>query len=159
LQQLVKASLRERVVFHGTYRSDTDLKAILAEMHVLVFPSLWEENAPLVIREALVHGVPVIASKIGGAPEVINDGVNGLLFDPYEEGALAARISSLLGDPQMLESITQGAHNTEVESMEQHVAKLSDLYQRAVDNRQYTETFNRLAHEQALTTSSVGKLN
>ncbi len=145
VKKLAKRSLRGKVAFHGTYRSGADLKAILAKMHLMVFPSLWEENYPLVIREALLQGVPVVASNIGGVPEAIKDGVNGFLFNPYEEGALAGRISYILSNPQILESITEGARNTEVESMEQHVAKVGDLYQRAFENRRDRATASTFA--------------
>ena len=51
---------------------------------LLVVPSIWEENSPLVIREAFAAGVPVVASRIGGIPETVGDGVSGLLFEPGE---------------------------------------------------------------------------
>jgi glycosyltransferase involved in cell wall biosynthesis len=136
VKRLAKKSLRENVNFHGGYRSDTDLKDILAKIHLVVFPSLWEENYPLVIREALLNGVPVIASKIGGAPEIIESGVNGFLFDPYEEGDLSAKINLILTNPRLLDTITEGARNTTVESMEQHVSKLCDLYAHALESRE-----------------------
>ena len=135
VKKLSKRLLGNRAAFHGSYRSDTDLKAILAEMHLLVFPSLWEENSPLVVREALIHGVPVIASQIGGVSEVIKDGVNGFLFNPYEAGDLSAKISAIMGNPQILESVTEGARNTTVESMEEHAMKICDLYQHALATR------------------------
>jgi glycosyltransferase involved in cell wall biosynthesis len=57
---------------------------------VLVVPSLWAENAPLVALEARAAGCPVIASDIGGLPELIEDGRDGLLFPPGDSDALAA---------------------------------------------------------------------
>ena len=70
-----------RVVLHGGYRSDKELQEILSTVHLVVFPSLWEENYPLVVRETLLHGVPVVGSTLGGVPEAIEDGVTGFLFD------------------------------------------------------------------------------
>jgi glycosyltransferase involved in cell wall biosynthesis len=116
------------IEFHGGYRSDQDLKGIFSQNHVMVFPSIWEENAPLVVREALLHGVPVIGSKLGGVPEIIEDGANGFLFDPFVEGDLLKIIQQILDDPDMLEKITQGARNTQIERMADHVLKITNLY-------------------------------
>jgi glycosyltransferase involved in cell wall biosynthesis len=57
---------------------------------VVVVPSLWAENAPLVALEARAAGRPVIASNIGGLPELVEDGTDGLLFPPGDADALAA---------------------------------------------------------------------
>ncbi len=122
------------IEFHGGFRSDQDLKRIFSQNHIMVFPSIWEENAPLVVREALLHGVPVVASNLGGVSEVIDDGVNGLLFDPYKQGDLLEKIQHILIEPDVLKSITQGARESHIESMADHVMKLTDLYNRAMSN-------------------------
>jgi len=120
------------VTFHGGYRSDKELKEILSQVHLVVFPSLWEENYPLVVREALLHGLPVIGSKLGGVSEAIEDGVNGFLFDPYNEGDLAEKIDLILKKPEILKWITDGARNTKIESMEDHIEKMISIYNEAV---------------------------
>ena len=122
------------VKFHGGYRSDRDLKEIFTKNHLAVFPSLWEENSPLVVREAFLHGVPIIASKFGGVPEVVENGVNGYLFDPFKEGDLLDRINLILEKPEILENITAGARNSKIESMEDHVLKIADIYNRALSD-------------------------
>ena len=116
------------VMLHGAYRSDKELTAILSKAHVVVFPSLWEENYPLVVREALLHGVPVVGSKYGGVREVIENNVNGLLFDPYKNGDLLDKITSILSKPEILDHLSHGAAMTKIESMDYHVAKLCSLY-------------------------------
>jgi glycosyltransferase involved in cell wall biosynthesis len=120
------------VKFHGGYRSDQDLPAILSQNHLVVFPSIWEENGPLVVREALLHGLPVIGSNLGGVPEVIKDGVNGYLFDPFKPGDLLEKIKHVLRTPKVLENIAVGARNTKIEHMEEHVAKISNIYEQAI---------------------------
>jgi len=57
-----------------------------------IVPSIWYENLPTVVIESLSFGVPIIASKIGGIPEMIVEGVNGMFFDPYKEGDLEQKI-------------------------------------------------------------------
>lgn len=60
--------------------SGTDLAAALSGAKVVIIPSIWYENMPLSALEALAAGKPVIASRIGGLPEIVIDGENGLLF-------------------------------------------------------------------------------
>jgi glycosyltransferase involved in cell wall biosynthesis len=116
------------VTLHGAYRSDKELTAILSTAHVVVFPSLWEENYPLVVREALLHGVPVIGSKYGGVAEVIKNRVNGLLFDPYKNGDLLEKIRLIVRKPELLDQLNYGATTTSIENMDDHIAKLCRLY-------------------------------
>lgn len=128
VKQCVQHFPSGKAFLHGAYRSDKEMRDILSKVHLVVFPSLWEENYPLVVRETLLHGVPVIGSKLGGVPEAIQDGVNGFLFDPYREGDLAEKIGPILDNPSILDKITEGARHSHIESMEHHVTKVLDLY-------------------------------
>jgi len=66
---------------------------------VLVVPSLWHEPFGMVIVEAFARGIPVLASRRGGIPEIVEDGRTGWLFDPDEPGSLRERLEALLRDP------------------------------------------------------------
>jgi glycosyltransferase involved in cell wall biosynthesis len=121
-----------RIEFRGPYNGADALRGILADVHVAVFPSVWEENHPLVVREALSYGVPVIGSCLGGTPEAIEDGVNGLIFDPRREGDLAARINLILEDTGILETLRTGAKNTRIETIEDHMKKILGIYDHAI---------------------------
>ncbi|GAB4423058.1 MAG: glycosyltransferase family 4 protein [Thermodesulfovibrionales bacterium] len=132
IKNLARAFPEGSIKFHGAYRGDKELKEILSRVHLVVFPSLWEENYPLVVREALLRGVPVIGSKLGGVPEAVEDGVNGFIFDPYKEGDLAEKINLILESPKILEKITEGARNTKIENMEDHVGKIIKMYRDAI---------------------------
>ena len=79
-----------RAAAHGPWPHER-LAEALANLDVLVVPSIWQENSPFVIREAFAAGVPVVASRIGGIPETVQDGENGLLFEPGERGRSASR--------------------------------------------------------------------
>lgn len=120
------------ISFLRPYKGKDEMKQILANIHVVVFPSLWEENHPLVIREALQYGIPVISSCLGGAQEAIEEGINGLTFDPYKEGDLAAQINLIFEQPGLLEKITEGARNTRIESMDDHTEKIMRIYDDAI---------------------------
>jgi glycosyltransferase involved in cell wall biosynthesis len=67
----------------------------LSEATMLVLASL-EDNCPMVILEAMAAGVPVAASKVGGIPDLISDGVNGLLFDPTDKASIRATVERVL---------------------------------------------------------------
>ncbi len=115
--------------FHGRFERDAEsLRNIYEGIDVLVFPSLCEENSPLVVRESLLTGTPVIASNIGGVPENVMDGRNGLLFDPYVKGDLARKIESLLKDRKLLSELSKGASETKVLLIDEHAAQMLDLY-------------------------------
>jgi glycosyltransferase involved in cell wall biosynthesis len=73
-----------------------------AGIDVLVVPSLWFENSPLVIHEAFAAGVPVVAARIGGMTGLIRHGWNGLLYDPRSPAALAEALRSLVARPERL---------------------------------------------------------
>lgn len=129
VKQCVQHFPSGKAFLHGAYRSDKEMRDILSKVHLVVFPSLWEENYPLVVRETLLHGVPVIGSKLGGVPEAIEDGVNGFLFDPYREGDLAEKIGPILDNPSILDRITEGARHSHIETMEHHIEKINRMYE------------------------------
>ena len=91
----------ERVQFVGR----VDAAAFYAQIDVCVVPSLWNEPLGMVVFEALAAGVPVIGSRRGGIPEMVQHGVNGLLFEPNEAGALEASMARLMDDPELLQSM------------------------------------------------------
>ncbi|MCK7581191.1 MAG: glycosyltransferase [Chromatiales bacterium] len=77
--------------FHNGQGAD-----VYSRFDLLVVPSLWPENSPLVIHEAFMAGVPVVAARIGGIPELVTDGVNGVLYDPASPAALADALRGLI---------------------------------------------------------------
>jgi GT2 family glycosyltransferase/glycosyltransferase involved in cell wall biosynthesis len=85
-----------------------DLRAALAQFDVLVVPSIWPENSPLVIREAFLAGIPVIASRIGGIPETVSDNVNGLLFEPGDAADLTRALRRIIDEPELLPRLRAG---------------------------------------------------
>src|SRR5208337_832744 len=76
-QQVRSLGLEDTVKFWGKV---ADIERIYAQTDVLILPSIWPENQPLTIIEAMSSGIPVIASDIGGIPELVDDGIDGYLF-------------------------------------------------------------------------------
>jgi glycosyltransferase involved in cell wall biosynthesis len=82
--------------------SRDEVRETLGGASLLVLPSL-EDNCPMVILEAAAAGVPVLASRVGGIPEYVEDRVNGSLFDPNQPHELVDRLAEFLTDPQPFE--------------------------------------------------------
>jgi glycosyltransferase involved in cell wall biosynthesis len=89
--------------FHGWV---DDLPAALSRLDMLALPSR-AENAPLVVLEAMASGLPVVAARVGGVPELIEDGESGLLVEPEDVDALARAIDSLARDRALRTRLAQ----------------------------------------------------
>jgi glycosyltransferase involved in cell wall biosynthesis len=90
------AGLADRVVFTG-FRED--VADIISSMDLLVHASVLPEPFGLVIIEAMLQGLPVVATGGGGVGEIVEDGVTGVLVPPRDAGAMAAAMAGLLADP------------------------------------------------------------
>lgn len=92
------------VVFKGAYKN-WEIDSVLDEIDVLVVPSIWYENSPLVIQEAFLAGVPVITSDIGGMSELVTDGVDGLTFKLGNADDLCDKMERISRDPAILNEL------------------------------------------------------
>jgi glycosyltransferase involved in cell wall biosynthesis len=106
-----------------------DVPAVTAALDVAVLPS-YREAQGLVILEAMALSRPVVASNIGGIPEMITDGVTGLLVPSHDAAALAAAIVRLLRDHPLADTIARAAHDLVHERfcIEVMGAAICDLY-------------------------------
>ena len=84
------------------------LKSFFQKACLLALPSI-EDNCPMVVLEAMAAGVPVLAARVGGVPELVTDGVTGLLCDPLVAASMAGGVSRLLHDSNLREKIQQAA--------------------------------------------------
>ncbi|MEN9208010.1 MAG: glycosyltransferase [Gloeomargarita sp. GMQP_bins_120] len=104
-QQVRQAHLQEHVAFLPEMPQQ-QLAAEMARSTVLVLPSLAEALGR-VLLEAMATGTPVVASAVGGIPDVVRDGVNGFLVPPGDEAALARRLVYLLRHPEAAHTMGQ----------------------------------------------------
>lgn len=113
------------VTFTG-YRSD--VPHLLAGLDVLAVPSR-SDGSPLVVCEAMAAGVPVVASRVGGLPDLVEDGGTGLVVPPGEPEHLARALVSLLLDPEAARRLgDRGRRLADNRSHERLVDRMTQLY-------------------------------
>jgi glycosyltransferase involved in cell wall biosynthesis len=100
-----RLGVADRVVFQGKIPPE-ELQASYARAAVCVLPSVLDargdtEGLGVVLLEAMNHGTPVIASRVGGIPDIVEDGVSGLLVPPGDADALAAAVRRVRDDPAL----------------------------------------------------------
>jgi glycosyltransferase involved in cell wall biosynthesis len=118
------AAQDKRLRFMG-YVSGEQKQAIFSQSDCLIIPSLWYENAPVVIVEAAAYGMGVIGSNIGAIPEFVKDQSTGLLFEPGNPQALAAAMIELIRNPSRLPAFAANAQSLLAECT---VAKMVENY-------------------------------
>ncbi|MFN2390154.1 MAG: glycosyltransferase [Actinomycetota bacterium] len=105
---VARSGLTSKVRFAG-FRPDAP--AIVAGSDLFVLPSSME-GLPIALLEAMWLGKPVVATSVGGVPEVVTDGIDGCLVEPGDAGALATAIVRVLRDPRLATSLGERAHAT-----------------------------------------------
>ena len=128
LKKLATAlEIDKQVEFLGQLdKSQLDL--LIADAQALIIPSVWLENMPLILLEALSAGKTVIASRLGGFKEIIKDGHNGFLFEANNPKALAETIKTALAADA--EVIALAARKTASEMpLDKHLAELLKFFQ------------------------------
>jgi glycogen(starch) synthase len=99
-----------RVHFTG-FMPHVQIPAVLRHVDMLVLPSLYEDLSSVLI-EAMAAALPVVATRVGGTADLVNDGVNGLLVAPRDPAALAAAMSRVLTDPEAAARMASAARRT-----------------------------------------------
>jgi glycosyltransferase involved in cell wall biosynthesis len=99
--------LQSSVILAG---QQSDMPGVYAAMDIFVLPSL-NEGLPMTILEAMAASKPVVATRVGAIPKVINDGENGLLINPRNSEALRNALASLLSDPDKCRRMGERAHD------------------------------------------------
>lgn len=126
MRQAADLQIGHRVVFTGRRE---DVPAVTAALDVAVLPS-YREAQGLSVLEAMALSRPVVASNVGGIPEMIEDGVSGLLVPPRDPAALADAIVRLLDDHQLADVVGRAGHDLVHQRFDiQHmVGAIGDIY-------------------------------
>jgi glycosyltransferase involved in cell wall biosynthesis len=108
-------------------RSDVD--AVLRDLDIAVLSSDFE-GLPLLVFECMAARTPLVATAVGGIPDVVEDGVTGVLVEPRQPAALAGAISKLLADPRWRRRLADAAADrVELYTIERVSARFGDLYE------------------------------
>ena len=120
LKELVenKDNITEMGFLHGE-----DLFNTIRRAKIVAFPSEWYENCPFSVMESIAYGTPVLASDLGGVPELLNDGVTGELFKAGDAGDLKAHLESMLKDDKKLREYTENCKKAIFDTVSEYTEK------------------------------------
>ena len=126
VEEADKAGVTDRVIFAGIRK---DVPRLLAASDVFVLPTLTEA-LPTVLAEAMAARLPIVASNVGGVPEMIVDGQNGILVEPEDVNGLANACIHMIGNPEQRVTMgTAGWHIVNQKfSIERQVQQLQEVY-------------------------------
>lgn len=132
-RQAIDRGVGSRVVFTG-FRTDTDVW--YSALDAFVLPSLTE-GTPMALLEAMNHGVPAIASAVGGVPAVLTDGANGLLVPPGDVARLAAAMETLAASSSLRRTLAEAGAQTvrRQYNVREWVNSIRDVYARSAPSR------------------------
>lgn len=136
LERLVqKQNLRNNVTFTGVIKNE-NLTSYYKRSKIFVLPSVGSENNPLTIIEAMANGLPIIASRVGGIPEIIIDGINGFLYPPGNIDKMAKIVNLLLTNRELREKMSKENTDTFLRNFtpENHYEKLIKVYEKVISN-------------------------
>jgi glycosyltransferase involved in cell wall biosynthesis len=124
-----RLGLEEKVTFHGWVSSEK-VKELMQGTRALIIPSLWHEPGGTVAFEAMMSSRAVISSAVGGMPEVIKHGMNGLLVKPNDVDELAQSLERLCLNPQEARSFGKAGYNTMMAefNIQKHIEELDRIY-------------------------------
>ena len=104
------------------------LYRMIAEAAFCVIPSEWYENCPFSVMESQIYGTPVLASAIGGIPELVRDGETGELFTPGNVDELREKTERLWKDRERLGRYTENCRSVQFDTTEEYCKKLMEVY-------------------------------
>ncbi|MBO5248092.1 MAG: glycosyltransferase family 4 protein [Clostridia bacterium] len=110
------------------FQTGNDLKELISRALCTVYPSQWFENCPFSVIESQMYGTPVIGSRMGGIPELIQDGATGLMFEAGNVDDLEQKLRYLLESPDVLDAYTKNCSNVSFETPDTYYQKLIGIY-------------------------------
>ncbi len=122
----------QRAEWMGEYRNPDIVPEVFNRCDAIVVPSIWAENSPLVIHEALQAGVPVITADYGGMAEYVHHEENGLLFRHRDVASLSEQMQRLTGDPELAVRLGRRGYlqsdDHNIPDMTTHAAAVEAIY-------------------------------
>jgi glycosyltransferase involved in cell wall biosynthesis len=139
------------------FQSKVDIARQMKKCKALIFPSIWYEGLPLAILEAFSTGTIVIASNLGAMAEIIQSGVNGLLFEPGNENDLVEKILEINAKPAWAKQLAENARLSYLThyTPERNYDLLLEIYHKALAlKRQGQERQDKMIHHSIATLSN-----
>jgi glycosyltransferase involved in cell wall biosynthesis len=109
------------------FQSGEALDALIRGARFSVCPSEWYENCPFSVMESQERGTPVIGARIGGIPELVDDGVNGLLFESGNVDSLVATVEKLWKDEALCRKFEKACLGLSRDDVSEYVEKLKKI--------------------------------
>ena len=103
---VIKLNINDSVEFMGPVFGDKKIQ-FWHDATILVFPTYFDEGLPYTLLEALASGTPAITTRVGGIPEVIDDGMQGFFVEPKNPEAIATIIKTLISDKSLLKNLSE----------------------------------------------------
>ncbi|HTN89852.1 MAG TPA: glycosyltransferase [Sorangium sp.] len=139
IAQRLPGDAAARVEWLPEYRNQDIVRDVFDRVDCIVVPSIWVENSPLVIHEALEARVPVITANAGGMAEYVHHEVNGLLFEHRDSASMARQMQRLADDPALARRLGQRGYaqsaSGHVPDLAGHVEAMERLYADVIARR------------------------
>lgn len=129
-EDIVKVANAEYVGF----KTGEELRLLISRAKCSVYPSEWYENCPFSVIESQIYHTPVVASNMGGIPELIRNGETGLLFEAGNTDDLEQKLRYLLETSGVVEEYTENCSRIEFETPETYYEKLIRIYEGTYEN-------------------------
>lgn len=112
------------------FKGGEELNRIISEAKISVCPSEWYENCPFSVIESISFGTPVVGSRMGGIPELIEEGKTGELFEAGNVKGLIEAINRIVKNKEVLKQYTENCFKVRYETSETYYEKLMEVYRK-----------------------------
>jgi len=136
LKALAEKLGADNVEFLG-YKSGDELGELIGQAQFIVLPSRVYENLPLAVMEAFASSKPVVATELGGIPEMVEDGINGFLFPNGDVGALREKLKILVRDSNLRAEMGAKAREKaeRLYNREKHYREVIEVYREVLGHK------------------------
>ena len=135
----IPSRIQKRIHWKGGYQNDKIVEEVFNHVDAIVVPSIWGENSPLVIHEALEAKVPVITANFGGMKEYIQHDINGLLFEHRSPSKLSMQMQRLIEEPELRDRIAHKgylqSYDGHIPNIEEHIQQIESYYRLVIERR------------------------
>jgi len=126
-----------RIEWQPEYQNEHIVKDVFNQVDCIVVPSIWVENSPLVIHEAIQVSVPVITANVGGMAEYVQHGKNGLLFEHRNTQSLAKQMQYLIDHPDLAKKLGSTGYlqstDGNIPDLAEHTKNIESIYYRFLE--------------------------